>query len=77
MNLPVFKGENYERWIVQVIFKFQDVDGILNDGVLTLESNVDDIHKVTHKGQRKKDEKGIFLIHQYLDPNVFEKIIDE
>lgn len=45
MNLPVFKGKNYEQWIVQmkVIFKFQDVFEIMNDGVSTLEMNAYDI----------------------------------
>lgn len=45
VNIPVFKGENYERWIAQmnVIFKFQDVIEIVNNRVPTLEANVDDV----------------------------------
>ncbi|MCI40421.1 hypothetical protein A2U01_0061654, partial [Trifolium medium] len=37
-NLPVFKGEHYDRWCTQmkVIFIFQEVLEILNAGVLEL-----------------------------------------
>lgn len=79
VNLLVFKGENYERWISQmnVIFRFQDVAKIVNDGVLTLESDANDVRKAAHKEQRKKDGKCLFLIHQYVDSNVFVKIIEE
>lgn len=78
-NLPVFKGENYKRWIAQmkVIFRFQDVAEIMNDRVLALEAIANDAQKTAHKEQRKKDGKSLFLIHQCVDPNVFEKIIEE
>lgn len=58
-NLPISKGENYERWIVQmyVIFKFQDVSEIVNEGVSSLKENADDVQQVAHKKQRKKDGK--------------------
>lgn len=42
-----------------------------------LEANTNDVQKVVHKEQTKKDEKSIFFIHQCVDPNVFEKIIKE
>lgn len=62
---------------MKVIFRFQDVTKIVSDGVLALETNVNDVQKATHKEQRKKDGKTLFLIHQCVDPNVFEKIIEE
>lgn len=57
-NLLIFKGENYERRIVQmkVIFIFQDVAEIVNEGVPTLKANADDVQKAAHKEQRKKME---------------------
>ena len=78
MNLPVFKGENYQRWVVQmkVIFIFQDVE-ILNDGASELETNATKIQKTAHKDQRKKDGKTLFLIHECVDSDVFEKIIEK
>jgi hypothetical protein len=35
-NLPVFKGEHYDRWCAQmkVIFRFQDVLEIVNEGCI-------------------------------------------
>lgn len=51
---------------MNVIFRFQDVCEIVNDGVPTLEANANDIQKDVHKDQRKKDGKAIFLIHQYV-----------
>lgn len=79
VNLSIFKGENYERWVAQmnVIFRFQDVAEIVNDGVPTLEAEVNDVRNDEHKEQRKKVGKGLFLIHQCVNPNVFKKIIKE
>lgn len=78
-NLPIFKGENYERWVAQmkVVFRFQNVAEIACDGVPTLEVNASDVQKVARKEQRKNDGKALFLDHQYVDPNMFEKIIEE
>lgn len=50
---------------------------IVNDRVLTFEVNVNNVQRVAHKKQRKKDRKVMSLIHQRVDPNVFEKIIEE
>lgn len=50
---------------------------IMSDGVHALEVNANDVQKVEHKEQMKKDGKTIFLIHERVYPNVFEKIIEE
>ena len=62
---------------MKVIFRFQDVAEIVCDGVPTLEVNASDVQRDSHKEQRKKDGKTFVLIHQYVDLNVFEKIIEE
>ena len=62
---------------MKVIFRFQDVSEIVSDGVPALEVNANDAQQAVHKERRKKDGKGLFLIHQCVDPNVFEKIIEE
>ena len=62
---------------MHVIFIFQGVVKIINDGVPTLEVNANDFQKATNKDQRKKHGKFMFLIHQCVDPNVFGKIIEE
>lgn len=47
------------------------------DGVSALEKNANGVQQAAHKDQRKEDAKSLFLIHQCVDPNVFEKIIEE
>ena len=49
---------------------------IISTDVIPLETNPTEAHKATHREQMKKDDKAIFLIHQCVDSNVLEKIID-
>lgn len=62
---------------LNVIFRFEDVVKIMNDGVLALEENANDVQQAAHKERRKKDGKYLLLIHQCVNSNVFEKIIEE
>lgn len=62
---------------MNAIFMFQDVTEIVNDGVPGLQENANDVQKAAHKEQRKENGKALFLIHQCVDPNVFEKTIKE
>lgn len=78
-NLLVFKGENYDRWYayMKVIFIFQDVLEIVNDGFSALETNATKTQRVAHREMSKKDGKCMFLIHQCGESNIFEKIIEQ
>ncbi|GAU44417.1 hypothetical protein TSUD_100640 [Trifolium subterraneum] len=78
-NLPVFKGENYDRWCAQmkVIFRFQDVLETVINGVAELAANAEEAARTHHHELKKKDAKALFIIHQCVDPNIFEKIIEE
>lgn len=73
LNLPIFKGHNYDRWCSQmkVIFIFQDVFEIVNDGVPILQENATEAQRTANRELRKKDAKGLFLIHQCIGPNIF------
>lgn len=62
---------------MNVIFRFQDMPEVVNDEAYALEVNADDVQKVAYKEQKKKDGKGFFFIHQCVDPNLFETIIEE
>lgn len=42
---------------MRVVFRFQDVPKIMNDGLLTLEVNAIDAQKVTHREPSQKDGK--------------------
>ncbi|GAU51473.1 hypothetical protein TSUD_95880 [Trifolium subterraneum] len=78
-NLPVFRGEHYDRLCAQmkVIFRFQDVLEIVSDGVEDLAAEANEAQRTLHREQKKKDGKGLFIIHQCVDSNIFEKIIEE
>ncbi|MCH96555.1 retrovirus-related pol polyprotein from transposon TNT 1-94 [Trifolium medium] len=78
-NLPVFKGDNNDWWCAQikVIFIFQDVLEIVNDSVQAIADNASESQRTLFHEQRKKARKGLFLIQQCVDPNIFEKIIEE
>lgn len=60
---------------MKVIFRFQDVLEIMNDCFLALEANATEAQKTTHHELSNKEEKYLFLIHQCVDSNIFEKII--
>lgn len=62
---------------MKVIFRFQDVLEMVNDGVPELAENATEAQRTAHRDQKKKDAKGLFLIHQCVDSNIFEKIIDQ
>ncbi|KAK2404675.1 putative mitochondrial protein [Trifolium repens] len=77
-NLPVFDGKNWDTWVKQmkVIFTFQEVYEQVNDGVAALPANANEEQRTTFREAKKKDNKGLFLIHQCVDSKVFEKIVD-
>ena len=62
---------------MKVIFRFQEVVEIVNDGITALEDKASDEQIAAHRDKKKKDGKALFLIHQCVDSNVFEKIIEE
>ena len=76
-HLPIFDGKNYDQWIakMKVIFRFQDVVEIVNTGVAALPRNPTDDQNAAHKEQKKRDGKALFIIHQCLDADIFEKIV--
>lgn len=49
----------------------------MNEGVSLFEENASDVQKDAYKDQMKKDGKALFLIHQCMDLDIFEKIIEE
>lgn len=67
-KLPVLDEKNYDRWLLQmkVIFCYQDVLEVVRNGVTVVGGEA-------LREQRKKDNEAIFLIHQCVDAEVFEK----
>ncbi|XP_006575979.1 uncharacterized protein [Glycine max] len=75
-SMPVLKGKNYDDWCAQmkVIFRFQDVTEVVQEGVQEPDRNPTDAQKVAHRDLMKRDAKALFIIHQCEDADNFQKI---
>ena len=75
-SMLVLKGKNYDDWCAQmkVIFRFQDVTEVVQEGVQELDRNPIDAQKVAHRDLMKRDAKALFIIHQCVDADNFQKI---
>jgi len=60
---------------MKVIFRFQDVVEAMNEGIPTLTANATDVQQAAHKDLKKKDGKAMFLMHQSVSNEIFEKIM--
>ncbi|KAK2372329.1 hypothetical protein QL285_073474 [Trifolium repens] len=77
-KLPVFDGKNWNRWMKQMIVLFgaQDVLELVTEGYVPVAADATDAQKLAQKDTKKKDQRALFYIHQCVDENVFEKIVD-
>ncbi|XP_050877523.1 uncharacterized protein LOC127081294 [Lathyrus oleraceus] len=77
-NLPILDSKNYDKWEKQmrVLFGYQEVLEIVVNGVTQLGAEATDIQRATHKEEKNKDYKALFLIHSCVDNDNFEKVGD-
>ncbi|GAU24898.1 hypothetical protein TSUD_116230 [Trifolium subterraneum] len=77
-NLPILNGKNYDSWCKQmkVVFGFQDVWDLVSSGVEPITESSSDVQKATFKEQKKRDYKALFIIHQCVSPDNFERVGD-
>ncbi|MCI00852.1 hypothetical protein A2U01_0021874, partial [Trifolium medium] len=77
-NLPILNGKNYDSWCKQmkVVFGFQDVWDLVQGGVEPITESSSDAQKATFKELKKKDYKALFIIHQCVSPDNFERVGD-
>ena len=77
-NLLILKNNNYENWCkqIKVVFCYQDLWDLVKEGVATLAEAATDQEKAAHKELKKKDYKALFIIHQCVDADNFEKVSD-
>ena len=75
-SMYVLVGKNYDDWCAQmkVTFRFQDVTEVVQEGVQEPDKNPTDAHKVAHHDLMKRDAKTLFIIHQCVDVDNFQKI---
>ena len=77
-RLPMFDGKNWNRWMIQmrVLFVAQDVFDPKNNGYTMVVVDATKMHRNVQREMRKNDQNALFYIHQCVDTNVFEKIVD-
>ncbi|KAK2359039.1 hypothetical protein QL285_096166 [Trifolium repens] len=77
-NLPILNDKNYDSWCKQmrVVFGFQDVWDLVQGGVEPVTESSTDAQKAIHKELKKKDYKALFIIHQCVNPDNFERVGD-
>ena len=77
-NQPILDSKNYDKWSKQmkVLFGYQEVLEIINNGVTPLRAEATEAQKATFKEEKKKDYKALFLIHSCVDGDNFEKVGD-
>ena len=77
-KLPAFDGKNWNRSKIQmrVLFGAQDVLDLVSEGYVPAAADATVEQKSEEKATRKRDQKALFFIHQCVDENVFEKIVD-
>ena len=75
-SMPILKGKNYDDWCakMKVIFRFQDVTEVVQEGVQELDKNPTDAQKVAHRDLMKRASKALFIINQCVDADNFQKI---
>ena len=78
MNLPILSEKNYDNWCKQmkVVFRFQEMWNLVTEGVPTLGARATDEDKESNKELKKRDYKALFILHQCVDPDNFEKVGD-
>ena len=77
-TLPILNSKNYDNWCKQmkVVFCYQDLWNLVTEGVSSIRANATDEEKTAHKELKKKDFKALFIIHQCVDADNFEKVGD-
>ena len=76
VTFPILDGRNYDPWSMKmkVILGSQDVWDLVVNGLDPLLANPTDVQQVTYKDAKKKDCKGLCILHQRMNQAIFEKI---
>lgn len=61
---------------MNVVFCYHDPWDLVKNYVTPIGDNATNEQKVAHKDLKKKDYKTLFIIHQCVDPDNFEKVCD-
>lgn len=61
---------------MKFVFSYQDLWDLLKNGVTPIGENVTNEQKVAHTDLKNKVYNALFVIHEYVDPDNFEKFGD-
>lgn len=59
---------------MMVLFGYQDVLEVINNDVNSLVEGAMTAQKIVYKEEKTKDFKAMYLIHQYINVDNFEKV---
>ncbi|XP_037494703.1 uncharacterized protein LOC119370507 [Jatropha curcas] len=59
---------------MKVLFDYHELWDVVENGVSALDANATEAQRVAHRDQKKKDKKALYLIHQGMNDETFEKI---
>lgn len=78
INLPILDAQNYDKWCKQtnVYFGYKYVLDVIKNGINPLVKGATDAQRTTHKKEKINDLKALYLIHQCVDDDNFEKVGD-
>ncbi|KHN07855.1 Retrovirus-related Pol polyprotein from transposon TNT 1-94, partial [Glycine soja] len=73
---PVLDGRNYDQWSMKMkaILGYQDVWDLVVNGLDLLPVNPTTAQQAIYRDAKKKDCKGLCILHQCVNQEIFEKI---
>ncbi|XP_014624096.1 uncharacterized protein LOC114391084 [Glycine soja] len=73
---PILDGRNYDQWSrkMKAILGYQDVWDLVQNGLIPLPENANAAQQTVYRESKKKDWKGLCILHQCVNPAIFEKI---
>ena len=57
---------------MRVLFDYHEFWDVVESEVFALAANATEAQRVAHRGQKKKDNKTLYLIHQGMNDETFE-----
>jgi hypothetical protein len=75
-NFPILDGKNYDQWSMKMkaILGYQDVWDLVQNGLTPLPAAATAAQQTVYRESKKKDWKGLCILHQCVNPAIFEKI---
>ena len=75
-NFLILDGKNYDQWSMNMkaILGYQDVWDLVQNGLTPLPAAATTAQQTSYRESKRKDWKGLCILHQCVNPAIFEKI---